>query len=135
MHAFCYYVCLYKYNKVKRIQQTLKFIHYSSITTNSFIQLKVKKCLEKPFIGSSSSEVTRKKKRAEETEDIQQPRLLANRIQTAAGREQKARWLANSNRNAAARPLESVEIRQARFLTNRIQTAAGREQNTQERQH
>ena len=31
------------YNKAKRIQQTLKFIHYSSITTNPLSQLKVKK--------------------------------------------------------------------------------------------
>ena len=29
-----------KYNNAKRIQQTLKFIHYLSITTNSLIQLK-----------------------------------------------------------------------------------------------
>ena len=49
-------------NKAKRIQQTLKFIHYLSITTNSHIQLKVKKMpLKTPSIGSSSSDARRKK--------------------------------------------------------------------------
>ena len=73
------------YNKAERIQQTLKLIHYSLITTNSQIQLKdpanakihslfinyykftlsieSKKCLQKSSIESFSLEARGKRKK------------------------------------------------------------------------
>ena len=81
-------------NKAKRIQQILKFIHYSSITTNSLIRLKVrnagKKIIYWKFLFRG---LEKKQKRAGETEDVQQALLHANR-----------------KRNAGARQLKTVDI-------------------------
>ena len=77
-----------------------------------------------------------KKKRTEETEDIQQVRLRAHWKRNAAVRQlesadiRQARLLAVSNKKAAARQLENSGIWQTRLPPNRIQTAATIEQNT-----
>ncbi len=114
--------------------------NYSSITTNSLIQLKVKNAQEKKSsIGSSSSESGRKiHKRPEKLRMFNWTVCVLIAIENAAARQLKTAdiqpvcLLANSNRNAAARQLETADIRQARLLANRIQSAAAREQNTLE---
>ena len=80
------------YNKAQRIQQTLKFIHYSSITTNSLIQLKVKKMPGKIIYWKFLFRGQEKKKRAEETEDVQQARLRASRKRNTSARQGHLGW-------------------------------------------